>query len=122
MAETIYLLSKGTRDRVLGALAKLNLEKPWDLVLKPYSNRRSTSQNSRLWLLHEKASEVTGYTPDELHELALSRYFGTKEVKVGGQYIQVPRKRSSARDIKEFADFMTATEEFYISELGVWLE
>ena len=83
--------------------------------------QRSLSQNSRLWALHTLASKETGYTPEELHELALSRHFGTKEINVGGFSKIVPLKRSSSREKKEFHEFLEATEAFYAAELGVWL-
>jgi len=87
-----------------------------------WHDKRSTSANARLWLLHTKAAEVTGYSPEEMHELMLCRFFGTKQVQVGGLTMTVPLKRSSTRDVKEFGQFMEQVEAFYISELGVWLE
>ena len=86
-------------------------------------DRRTTEQNRRLWALHTLASEVTGYTPAQMHELALAHYFGSQRLQVGDKaVVWLPKKRSHDRDKKEFADFMTAIEEWYISELGVWLE
>jgi hypothetical protein len=83
--------------------------------------QRSLSQNSRLWALHQLASRETGYAPDELHELMLCKFFGTKEVEFGGIKRTVPAKRSSARDKQEFREFLDNVENFYASELGVWL-
>lgn len=68
------------------------------------------------------AAKETGYTVEELHELALARHFGTKEIEVGGFTRVVPLKRSSTREKKEFSEFLEATEAFYASELGLWLE
>lgn len=83
--------------------------------------QRSNAQNSRLWALHALASQATGHTPDELHELMLCKFFGTKEIEIGGIRRTVPLKRSSARDKKEFRAFLDGVENFYASELGVWL-
>ena len=71
--------------------------------------------------MHQLASEQTGYTPDELHELMLSKFFGTKEVEVKGNTVTVPAKRSSTREKAEFREFLDNVENFYASELGVWL-
>lgn len=120
MSQT-HILTKANRDRILTAIGKLDLTKPWELSLKPWVKHRTASQNARLWLLHTKASEVTGYAPEELHELALKRFFGTRQVVIGDQEIEVPLKRSSARDAKEFAEFMTSVEAWYIETLGVFL-
>ncbi|MBM3460761.1 MAG: hypothetical protein FJX76_01540 [Armatimonadetes bacterium] len=100
---------------------------PFQATLGPFRERRSNSANSRLWLLHTAASKVTGYEPEELHELMLCKHFGFTEVErpdlLTGELtmMRVPLKRSSTRDKKEFAEFMEACEIFYGQEFGVWL-
>jgi hypothetical protein len=102
-------------------LGTLSFDRPWLMTVEPWRETRSHTQNARLWALHTLASQVTGYAPEEMHELMLCRFFGFEDVTFGGIKRQVPLKRSSTRDKKEFAEFMEATESFYISELGVWL-
>lgn len=78
-------------------------------------------------MLHTAASEVTGYTPDEMHEEALCKHYGyteqeRKDLFTGEIVIKrVPLKRSSTRDTKEFAKFSEFVENWYGSEFGVWL-
>lgn len=123
MNERRYIVTTQRQvENVSRFLKGLELSKPLELIVREYIEQRTTNQNSRLWSLHALASEVTGYRPDDLHELALKRFFGTKEVKVGDDVLVVPLKRSSMRDKKEFAAFMEATEQFYIEHLGVWLD
>jgi hypothetical protein len=106
-------------SRLISFIAKRDL--PIQVEIGPVREQRSVSQNSRLWALHSLASRETGYTPDELHELMLCKFFGTKDVELGGVRRTVPLKRSSARDKQEFREFLDAVENFYASELGVWL-
>lgn len=94
---------------------------PYQCDVGPVREQRTLPQNSRLWALHQLASKETGYTPDELHELMLCKFFGTKEVELGGVKRTVPAKRSSAREKQEFREFLDNVENFYASELGVWL-
>ncbi len=96
-------------------------ELPFQVEIGPLKEPRSISQNARLWALHTIAAAVTGYTPDEMHELMLCKFFGTKEIECGGVRRTVPLKRSSTREKKEFREFLDAVETFYASELGVWL-
>lgn len=96
-------------------------ELPFMAEVGPVREQRSLTQNSRLWALHALASKATGYSPDEMHEYALCRHFGCEEKKVGGIIRQIPNKRSSAREKKEFGEFMEATEIWYAQEFGVWL-
>jgi hypothetical protein len=110
------------RDNAARYVGRLDVQKPVELILRPYLAQRTSKANARLWALHAKAAEVTGYSAEEMHELMLKRFFGVKEIKVGAVVLAVPLKRSSMRNKKEFNEFMESTEAFYISELGVWLE
>lgn len=111
------------RDNAARFVGKLAVEDgALELIVRPYTPQRTSSQNARLWLLHSKAAAVTGHSAEELHELMLIRHFGSREIDVAGHRMLVPLKRSSARNKKEFGEFMESVEAFYISELGVWLE
>ena len=85
--------------------------------------KRTLSQNARLWLLHTAAAKHVGCSPDDLHEDRLCAVFGYTDVKMpSGVIKQIPLRRSSELNKKEFREFMDQVEAFYISELGVFLE
>jgi len=100
---------------------------PLEVTVKDYVPRRSVNQNARLWKLHGKAAEITGYTVEEMHEEALCQHYGYAESEVKNpwtglsEFKKRPLKRSSQRDKKEFAKFMDATENWYADKLGIWL-
>ena len=100
---------------------------PFEIGVKDYVPKRTLAQNARLWKLHTKAAEMTGYTVEEMHEEALCNHYGYAEKIVKNPYTgqteikRRPLKRSSGRDKKEFAKFMTATEDWYADNLGIWL-
>ena len=96
-------------------------ELPFQAEIGPLKEPRSLSQNARLWALHTIAAGITGYAPEEMHELMLCKFFGSREISCGGVSRIVPLKRSSARDKQEFRVFLENVENFYASELGVWL-
>jgi hypothetical protein len=96
-------------------------ELPFQCEIGPLKEPRSLSQNARLWALHTLAAAVTGYAPEEMHELMLCKFFGSREIECGGVRRTVPLKRSSARDKGEFRAFLENVENFYASELGCWL-
>jgi carbamoylphosphate synthase large subunit len=126
--QTILLDSEERRQRALSIIQRIGIAKPLEVEIRPHVTRRSGSQNARLWKLHTLAGEVTGYSAEEMHEHALCRHFGFAEVErknpITGQteIARKPLKRSSARDKKEFAAFMEATEVWYVDEFQVWLE
>ena len=123
MNERRFLLdTEQHRDNAARFVGKLQVEDgAMELIVRPYVPQRTSAQNARLWALHTKAAGVTGYSPEEMHEFALMRHFGHKEIEVGGIVRRIPQQRSSMRNKKEFRDFMEATEAWYIDEFGVWL-
>lgn len=119
MSRSFVIETSDQRDRLKQFIDRREL--PFQAEIGEPREQRTTSQNARLFALHAMAAKETGHTVEELHELALARHFGTKEIEVGGFRKIVPLKRSSTREKKEFAEFMESTESFYASVLGIWL-
>jgi len=120
--QTILIDSEQKRQRAVAILSKLPIEKPLEVTVKPYRAKRSLSQNARHWLLLQRTANELGMSPDDLHEIALCRFFGFEEKKVGGIIRQIPLERSRVQDKKRFAEFAQATEEWIIHEFGIFLE
>lgn len=121
-AQTMILDSEQKRERAAKIVSQLPVEKPLKLTVEPFRARRSNTANRRLWALHQKAADHTGMSADEMHEIALCRFYGYEEKRVGGLVRQIPCERSSTKNTADFAKFMEATEAWYITEFGVWLE
>jgi hypothetical protein len=100
---------------------------PFRAELGPIAKQRTATQNARLWLLHTMAGQHLGYEAEEMHEFALCHHFGFVEKEVvdpmTGELVQkrIPNKRSSTRSREEFRAFMDATETWYGTEFGCWL-
>lgn len=112
---------RNERHRKYAAEHILSLEPPFEIQTKPCLTRRTLEQNARLWVLHSEAARVTGYSAEEMHEFALCRHFGVREIECGGIVRSIPLRRSSTRNIQEFTEFMEQTEAWYGTALGVWL-
>src|SRR5690606_13027905 len=56
------------RERALYVIGELSTDRPWDITIEPHKQQRSNTQNARLWALHTRAAEHTGYSPEEMHE------------------------------------------------------
>ena len=100
---------------------------PLEVGVKDYIPQRTLPQNARLWKLHTLASEITGYSPEEMHDEALCHHYGFSEREVESLVTgktslkRVPLKRSSQRNKKEVSAFLEATENWYADEIGIWL-
>lgn len=118
----VHIDTDARREYALRVIGRLPLDPPgWDVRIERHEERRSVAQNSRHWALCAKVGAHLGYTAADVHEFALCRYFGAVEQKIGGIVRQVPVKRSSKRNKKEFHDFEEATEAWAIEEWGIFL-
>lgn len=121
--QTLILDSEAKRQRAMQIISKLPLAKPLKLTVEPFRARRSTTANARLWALHTKAAEIVGCSPADMHEDMLCEHYGYTEVKLpSGAIKRIPMERSSTKDTAKFARFMEFCEDFYIRNLGVWLD
>jgi hypothetical protein len=121
-AQVIILDTEQKRERAIKVLSLLPLDKPQELTIQPFIERRTNAQNARLWKLHGIVADHLGVGSGELHDDMLCLHFGYVEKKLpSGAIKRVPLKRSSPRDKKEFSRFMDYCETFYISEFGIWL-
>ena len=129
-ARIVVLDSEDRREYLLRLLARIKIDPPkvrWDVSIAEHVDRRSNEQNKRLWALHTLASEITGYTPEEMHELCLCQHYGFSEHEAKNpftgeiQLMKTPLKRSSQRDKKEFRKFLDFVEDYYVANLGVFL-
>ena len=99
-----------------------------EVIVRPFVEKRTNAANARLWKLHTLAGDFTGYSAEEMHELALCRHYGyTEKERVDPltgevELKRIPNERSSCQNKKKFGVFMEATEAWYISEFGVWLD
>lgn len=124
MTERRFVLHNDfVRVNVLAFLKKLDLERPLEVIVRPFIAKRTLEQNARLWALHTKAAEFVGCSAEDMHEDMLCKFYGHSEIQMpSGDVKRIPLKRSSQRNKKEFAQFMEQVEAFYISELGVYLD
>ena len=99
----------------------------WQIQVARWRKQRSVTANARLWKLHTLAAEHTGYSPAEMHEHALCRFYGFTERELTDPFTgeivtkRIPLTRSSDKDTKAFAAFMESTEIWFIEEFGVVL-
>lgn len=124
MTERSFILrSEFIVRNLLAFIGKLDLSMTWEVIVRPFVEKRSLTQNARLWLLHTAAAKHVGCSPEDMHEDMLCKFYGYTEVRMpSGDVKRIPLKRSSQLNKKEFAEFMEQVEAFYISELGVSLD
>lgn len=124
---TIIVDTDDRRAFAVRLIERIKIDPPIDVTIATHVDHRSLAQNARLWKLHTLASEVTGYTPEEMHEIALCQHYGFTERQAKNPYTgeielkKTPLKRSSQRDKKEFRKFLDFVEDFYVANLGVFL-
>jgi hypothetical protein len=100
------------------AVAGLNPDKPWRIVIAPYRARRSHEQNALLWAIYGEIARETGNDTETIHEAMKARFLDPVVVKLGDEPISVTGS-SRKLDVKEFSEFVERVQAFAASELGI---
>jgi len=108
------------RQRALDFIAGLDLDKPWELTVKPYVKKRSLEQNN---LYHQWVGAIageTGHSHDEVHEWLKAEYLAPRMVEINGK-TQQWRPTTTKLTTKEMSEFMDQVYVFGTSQLGLML-
>lgn len=109
------------RDRAFEKLAALNLNKPWELEIKPYRKNRTLAMNRLLWMWLHIWGQDLGYSDTEIYEIAVDQCWPLIEEELICHGVKVPRqRRTSLLNTKEFSDFLNSID-IKASETGTVL-
>lgn len=99
-------VKRGERaKRVADFLAKLDVKKPWEVIVRRFRRTRSNPQNS-----YERGvacvliAKAIGYEPDEVHEYLCGTYWGWKQRAC-------PKTPNNPRGVKDIPTRTTTTDE-----------
>lgn len=122
-----YILGKRARPElresiIRNAFAKaksLPTNRNWEIVIREHHEKRTSPQNSYYFgVVIATIAKHTGYSPDEVHELAATLFLPDGEVEIGGKTIM--RRKSTAKLSKvEFGDYIDRVIAWAASEAGV---
>jgi hypothetical protein len=128
--QTFVLPAAADRTDMLGRIVRfahqLAADKRWRVTIEPAKKTRSTSQNAYLWgvvyptILTALASDLAGWTNEEVHEFFLGEHFGWERVTGFGKTKQRPIRRSSKLTTLEFMDYVGFIQRF-MAERGVYV-
>ena len=112
-----------TRAAVLAGIARLNIEKSWDITIEPHRKRRSLSQNSLMWAwvneVAEHVREATGQDSDDIHEFFKQKFLTPRIIEVNGETV---KKWSTKKLTKaEMSEYMNRIYAWATSEMGLLL-
>jgi len=108
------------KDRAIGHIKALNIDKPWSVDIKPYKKNRSLSQNKLYWKWITCIGDSIGYERDELHAIMADKFLPDEIVEYGGK--QIKKDKSTSRlNTKEFTEYLEKIDRFAASELGIVL-
>ena len=104
------ITSEGDVEQIKKHIGELDLNKSWEIEIKPFKFSRSIQQNKRYWKLIEELGNFLGYDDQEMHELCKYKFLSYKHDMLGDEMIVVP---STAKlTIKEFVEYTSKIEQF----------
>lgn len=120
MTRPIILRDEATRERLLDAIRRLNIEKPWKVTIERYVKRRSVSQNALLHSWLGIIAESTGNSLDSLKDAYKDMFLPMVPIQLGDEEKMV-RRSTATLDTKEMSAFMDAIYAHATGELGILL-
>lgn len=111
-----------TADEVAKLILSLSLSKQWEVIVKPYSKRRSSQQNSLYWKWLGIIADELGDDANSLHDTFRQMFLPVKVENIFG----VERKKLQSTSDPAFtsammADYMTKIQALASSELAIIL-
>ena len=92
------------RARVCAQIAKLDLEKEWQVTIDEYKEHRSLNQNSLMWMWIGIIARSTGNTPDEVHDSFKDMFLVPKEYFFMGE--KRLHRSSALLDTQEMSEYL----------------
>ena len=115
----LKITSEETLEHARKVIGELDLNKAWEVEVKPFAFNRSTQQNKRYWALIGELGTYLGYSESEMHELMKYKFLSYKTEMLGEEIPVIPS--TSKLTIKEFVDYLNQVERFAVS-LGFKLD
>lgn len=122
-AQTIFLRDEGLRQRAIQHIAGLNLDRHWEITIKPHTKRRTLSQNGLMFLWVDRVvahvQEHIGHDKDDIHEFFKQKFLQPRIVQMGGdERVYYSSKNLTTAEMSEYMDRIYA---FCTSDLGLFL-
>lgn len=111
----LKITSEETLEHARKVIGELDLNKAWEVEVKPFAFNRSTQQNRKYWKIIQELGSYLGYEDFEMHELCKYKFLSYKQDMLGDEMVVIPS--SSKLTIKEFVDYLSKVEHF-ASDLG----
>lgn len=112
---TSHLISdQESRQRIADLILRLPDQK-YEVEITAYKPNRTVLQNKLYWHWLHYLSGETGYSKDELHELAKQSILGSDVKMILGKPVPIP-KSTADLNIKDFIDYLTEFEAFFASK------
>lgn len=118
----IVIRNEELRELAISEIRHLHLKPPMVMRLEPWSPRRSLDQNAFLHAVPLRIlSDETGHSIEDMKDYLLGEAFGWRDSEVFGTSRQLPVRRSSDLNRKEFSWFLDWIESWAANTLGIIL-
>ena len=116
----IILRSERQRQYAIDSILKLNAEKPWEVVIRPYRKPRTLGQNALIHGWFAVIARETGNDPDDVKEALKIKFLPRRYVEIDGETVEV--RRSTAKlTTGEMTEFCDRLQAWAASELAITL-
>ena len=120
MTKQVHILhDEAAKDRIIGLIQALNLERPWEVEVRPKTKQRSLSQNATIHMWFGIIADYTGDSEASVKADIKAMLAPQVESKIKAGEFR-PQDTSEMRTT-EMSEFMERLNAWATSELGLLL-
>ncbi|MDY0242189.1 MAG: recombination protein NinB [Rhodospirillaceae bacterium] len=117
---TIILRGETQVAFAIESIHRLNKEKLWEVIIRPYRKPRTLDQNALIHSWFGLIASETGNDPDDVKEALKAKFLPARLVDIDGESIEVRRSTAKLNTV-EMAEFCNRMQAWAASELGIQL-
>lgn len=120
MSQNLVIRDPSMQARAIALITRLDLEKPWEMILRPHKRSRSLEQNALYWKWLGIIAKDTGHDSEEIHEFCKQKFLEPIFVEINGE-VHEARRTTTKLKVDEMSSYMNRVYAWATSELGILL-
>ena len=120
MKQSFIIRDERVRQNAIAAILKLDLEKPWDITIKPYVKKRSLDQNALYWKWLTIIHNETGQDLDDVHEILMRKFLEPRKVGHLARAIVTQNENGTPFETWSTKRLTTAQFSEYLEKILAW--
>lgn len=118
--ERFKISDEVTRGKVIDFINRLELKKPYEIVIRVFCRPRTVSQNNLYWLWLACLMDETGTSKEDLHQYFKEKFLPVERIVFKSVEI-IKTTSTTTLNTREFSRYLDRIHQFAVTELDIYL-